>query len=78
MSLDARVRDIIVEKLGVRPEEIIPEADFQTDLGADSLDIVELLMAFEDNFGMKIPDEEASSLTTVGDVVKYLQDKGTS
>lgn len=78
MSLDARVRDIIVEKLGVRPEEVVPEAEFQTDLGADSLDIVELLMAFEDNFGMKIPDEEASNLTTVGDVVKYIEDKGTS
>lgn len=76
MSLDARVRDIIVEKLGVRPEEVVAEADFQTDLGADSLDIVELLMAFEDNFGMKIPDEEASKLSTVGDVVNYMQEKG--
>lgn len=76
MALDSRVRDIIVEKLGVRPEEVVPEADFQTDLGADSLDIVELLMAFEDNFGLKIPDEEASKLSSVGHVIKYLKEKG--
>lgn len=76
MSLENRVSEIIVNKLAVKPEEVKPEADFQNDLGADSLDLVELMMDFEDSFGLKISDEEAGKLATVGDVVSYLKDKG--
>jgi acyl carrier protein len=75
MSLQNRVSEIIVNKLGVKPEEVKPEADFQTDLGADSLDLVELMMDFEDSFGLKITDEEASDLRTVGDVIGFLEGK---
>ncbi|MBD3370472.1 acyl carrier protein [Candidatus Fermentibacteria bacterium] len=75
MSLENRVSEIIVNKLGVKPEEVKPEADFQTDLGADSLDLVELMMDFEDSFGLKITDEEASELRTVGDVIGFLEKK---
>lgn len=75
MSLENRVSEIIVNKLGVKPEEVKPEADFQTDLGADSLDLVELMMDFEDSFGLKITDEEASELRTVGDVIGFLDKK---
>lgn len=68
-----RVVEIIVRQLGVKPEEVIPEADFVDDLGADSLDTVELVMAFEEEFGIEIPDEQAERLHTVGDVIKYLE-----
>ena len=76
MALDEKVRDIIVEQLGVNPEQVTPEASFIEDLGADSLDTVELVMAFEEEFGAEIPDEEAEKLTTVGAVVNYLKEKG--
>ena len=76
MALEEKVRDIIVEQLGVNPEQVTPEASFIEDLGADSLDTVELLMAFEEEFGAEIPDEEAEKLTTVGAVVNYLKEKG--
>ncbi|MFO7950093.1 MAG: acyl carrier protein [Candidatus Fermentibacteraceae bacterium] len=76
MSLENRVSDIIVNKLAVKRSEVKPEADFQNDLGADSLDLVELMMDFEDSFGLKISDEEAGKLATVGDVVNYLKEKG--
>ena len=76
MALDDKVRDIIVEQLGVNPEQVTPEASFIEDLGADSLDTVELVMAFEEEFGAEIPDEEAEKLTTVGAVVNYLKEKG--
>jgi acyl carrier protein len=76
MSLENRVTEIIVNKLGVRPEEITREANFQTDLGADSLDLVELMMDFEDSFKLKISDEESSTLKTVGDVIGYLKNQG--
>jgi len=67
-----RVRDIIVEKLGVDPEEVTMTANFREDLEADSLDLVELIMQFEDEFGGDISDEEAQKIVTVGDAVKFL------
>ena len=76
MALEEKVRDIIVEQLGVNPEQVTQEASFIEDLGADSLDTVELVMAFEEEFGAEIPDEEAEKLTTVGAVVNYLKEKG--
>ena len=66
MALEDKVKDIIVEQLGVNPEQVTPEASFIEDLGADSLDTVELVMAFEEEFGAEIPDEDAEKLTTVG------------
>lgn len=75
-KLEERVKDIIVEQLGVNAEQVTPEASFIDDLGADSLDSVELIMAFEEEFGAAIPEEDAESLTTVGKVVDYLKSKG--
>ena len=74
-SIDLKVKDIIVEKLSVNAEQVTPEAKFIEDLGADSLDIVELVMAFEEEFGVEVPDSDAEKLLTVGDVVKYIEDK---
>jgi acyl carrier protein len=76
-SIEEKVTDIIVEQLGVNPEQVTPQAKFIEDLGADSLDTVELVMAFEEEFNVEVPDEEAEKLQTVGDVVKYIEDKGT-
>jgi acyl carrier protein len=76
MALQDKVRDIIVEQLGVNAEQVTPEASFIEDLGADSLDTVELVMAFEEEFGAEIPDEDAEKLTTVGAVITYLKGKG--
>jgi acyl carrier protein len=76
MALEDKVKDIIVEQLGVNPEQVTPEASFIEDLGADSLDTVELVMAFEEEFGAEIPDEDAEKLTTVGAVITYLKEKG--
>lgn len=73
-TVEQKVRDIVVEQLGVKPEQVTPEAKFIEDLGADSLDVVELVMALEEEFGNEIPDEEAEKLTTVGDVIKYIED----
>lgn len=75
MSVADRVRDLIVEQLGVAPEEVVPEASFIDDLGADSLDTVELVMAFEEEFGIEISDEEAEQMATVRDVMAYLEKK---
>jgi acyl carrier protein len=72
--IDQRVRDIIVEQLGVKPDQVTPEAKFIEDLGADSLDTVELIMALEEEFGIEVPDEQAEKLLTVGDVVKYIEE----
>ena len=74
-KIEDRVKDIIVEELGVEREKLTAEASFMEDLGADSLDTVELVMAFEKEFDIDIPDEEAEKLRTVGDALKYLQDK---
>ena len=73
-STEQRVKDIIVEQLGVKPEQVTPEAKFIEDLGADSLDTVELVMALEEEFGNEIPDEQAEKLQSVGDVIKYIED----
>ena len=78
MALEEKVRDIIVEQLGVSADQINPDASFIEDLGADSLDTVELVMAFEEEFGAEIPDEDAEKLTTVGAITKYLAEKGIS
>ena len=72
---EARVREIIVNELGVEPEKVTDDASFVDDLGADSLDTVELVMAFEEEFGIDIPDEDAEQMRTVGDAIKYLRDK---
>ena len=76
MALEEKVKEIIVEQLGVNAEQVTPEASFVEDLGADSLDTVELVMAFEEEFGAEIPDEDAEKLTTVGAVTEYLKAKG--
>ncbi|HMP89922.1 MAG TPA: acyl carrier protein [Kiritimatiellia bacterium] len=76
MALEDKVKEIIVEQLGVNAEQVTNEASFIEDLGADSLDTVELVMAFEEEFGAEIPDEDAEKLTTVGAVVSYLKEKG--
>ena len=76
MALAEKVSDIIVEQLGVNAEQVTPEASFIEDLGADSLDVVELVMAFEEEFGAEIPDEDAEKLRTVGAVLDYLNSKG--
>ena len=76
MALEEKVKEIIVEQLGVNAEQVTNEASFIEDLGADSLDTVELVMAFEEEFGAEIPYEDAEKLTTVGAVVSYLKEKG--
>ena len=73
--LDQRVKDIIVEQLGVTAEQVTPEAKFIEDLGADSLDTVELVMALEEEFGIEVPDEQAEKLQSVGDVMKYIEEQ---
>ena len=74
-SLQDKVRSIIAEQLGVKLEEVTPQASFIDDLGADSLDTVELVMALEEEFGIEIPDEEAEKMVTVGDAMKYIEEK---
>ena len=72
-DIEAKVKDIIINELGVEAEKVTNEASFVDDLGADSLDTVELVMAFEEEFGIEIPDEDAEKLQTVGDAVNYIQ-----
>lgn len=76
MAVQSKVAKIIEEQLGVDPDRVKPEASFIDDLGADSLDIVELVMAMEEEFDIEIPDEDAEKLRTVQDVMKYLEGKG--
>ncbi|NMB10848.1 MAG: acyl carrier protein [Firmicutes bacterium] len=75
MDVLERVKEIVVEQLGVDAEEVNNDASFVDDLGADSLDIVELVMAFEEEFELEIPDEDAEKIGTVGDAVKYIKAK---
>jgi acyl carrier protein len=74
-EMEEKVKDIIVEELGVERDKLSEDASFMEELGADSLDTVELVMAFEKEFDIDIPDEEAEKLRTVGDAMKYLHDK---
>ncbi len=74
-EMEERVKDIIVEELGVERDKLNDDASFMEELGADSLDTVELVMAFEKEFDIDIPDEEAEKLRTVGDALKYLREK---
>lgn len=71
-NIEAKVKDIIVEQLGVSADQLKPEAKFIEDLGADSLDTVELVMAFEEEFGIEVPDEDAEKLTSVGEIISYV------
>ena len=75
MSLFDDVRSVIVEQLGVKPDEVKPTVSFKDDLGSDSLDAVELIMALEEKFGIEIPDEDAEKLKTVNDATKYIENK---
>ncbi|MGD9807636.1 MAG: acyl carrier protein [Deferribacterales bacterium] len=72
-DIAAKVKEIIVEQLNVDAEAVVPEASFIDDLDADSLDTVELIMAFEEEFGLEIPDEEAEKIKTVGDAIKHIE-----
>ncbi len=75
MAVAEKVKSIIAEQLGVKIEEVKPEASFIDDLGADSLDTVELIMALEEEFSVEIPDEDAEKMTKVGDAIKYIEEK---
>ena len=77
-DVEAKVKEIIVNKLGVDEAQITNEASFTNDLGADSLDTVELVMEFEKAFNLQIPDEDAEKITTVGDAVKYIEEKAAT
>ncbi len=75
MAVEDKIKEIIVEQLGVAAEEVVPEASFIDDLGADSLDIVELVMAIEEEFGLEIPDEDAERIQNIGDVISYVEER---
>ena len=74
-DIASRVKAIIVDKLGVDETEVVPEASFTNDLGADSLDTVELIMEFEKEFDIQIPDDQAENISTVGQAIKYIEEK---
>ncbi len=76
MSVEEKVKEIIIEQLGVEASQVTPEAKFVDDLGADSLDTVELVMALEEEFGLEIPDEDAEKITSVGDAINYIKTNG--
>jgi len=75
MDVEVKVKEIIMDKLGVEESQVVPGASFTNDLGADSLDIVELVMGFESALDISIPDEDAEKISTVGDATKYLKEK---
>jgi acyl carrier protein len=75
MAVEDRIKKIIAEQLGVEEDEVVPEASFVDDLGADSLDTVELVMAFEEEFDIEIPDEDAEKILTVGRAMEYIKEK---
>jgi acyl carrier protein len=75
MAIEDKVKEIIVDQLGVEADQVKPEAAFIDDLGADSLDTVELVMALEEEFDMEIPDEDAEKIKTVGDAINYIKSK---
>jgi acyl carrier protein len=77
-DIEAKVKEIIMNKLGVEASQITPTASFTNDIGADSLDTVELVMALEEEFAIEIPDEDAEKITTVGDAIKYIEEKAGS
>ena len=77
-SIEGKVKGIITEQLGVNEDQVTNDAKFIEDLGADSLDTVELVMAFEEEFGIEVPDEEAEKLTTVGEVITYIEGNAES
>ena len=74
-DVESKVKEIIIDKLGVDESEVVADANFTNDLGADSLDTVELIMEFEKDFDLSITDEDAETIATVGDAVKYIQEK---
>ena len=74
-DVESKVKEIIIDKLGVDESEVVADANFTNDLGADSLDTVELIMEFEKDFDLSIPDEDAESIATVGDAVKFIENK---
>ncbi|MCK5215467.1 MAG: acyl carrier protein [Candidatus Omnitrophica bacterium] len=78
MAVEEKIKSIIAEQLGVKAEEVTPQASFIDDLGADSLDTVELIMALEEEFSVEIPDEDAEKMTSVGDAIKYIEEKTTA
>ena len=77
-SIEDRVRDLVVDQLGVSEDQVNPQASFIDDLGADSLDTVELVMAFEEEFGIDIPDDDAEKMSSVGDAIRYLEENSKS
>jgi len=74
-GIQEKIKSVIAEQLGVKAEEVTDQAKFVDDLGADSLDTVELVMALEEEYGIEIPDEDAEKLTTVGEAIKYIEEK---
>jgi len=74
-GISEKIKSVIAEQLGVKPDEVTDQAKFVDDLGADSLDTVELVMALEEEYGIEIPDEDAEKLTTVGEAIKYIEEK---
>jgi acyl carrier protein len=77
MNIEEKVKNVIIEQLGVSADEVVPEASFVDDLGADSLDLVELVMVLEEEFGKEIPDEDAEKLQTVQDAINYLKNSSS-
>lgn len=77
MAVEEKIREIIVEQLSVASGEVVPEASFIDDLGADSLDIVELVMAIEEEFGLEIPDDDAEKMQTIQDAISYVEERVT-